>query len=66
MTLALSRRELEVVRGMMAGLVSKEIADKLGISIRTVETHRARAALKLGARTGPHLVALAMASGQLK
>lgn len=26
MTLALSRRELEVVRGMMAGLISKEIA----------------------------------------
>lgn len=66
MTLALSRREFEVVRGMMAGLISKEIAGQLGISVRTVETHRARAALKLGARTGPHLVALALASGQLK
>lgn len=66
MTLALSRRELEVVRGMMDGLLAKEIAADMGISPRTVETHRARAALKLGARTGPHLVALAMASGQLK
>lgn len=54
------------MRHIVAGRISKEIAADFGLSVRTVETHRERAAIKLGARTGPHLVALAMASGQMR
>ena len=36
----LSEREMEVINQIRDGLSSKEIADKLGISIKTVEVHR--------------------------
>ena len=36
----LSEREIEVINQIKDGLSSKEIADKLGISIKTVEVHR--------------------------
>ncbi len=39
---ALSPREREVLDGLMAGKPSKVIAYDLGISVRTVEVHRAR------------------------
>src|SRR5439155_14579047 len=35
----LSGRELEVLRYLSAGLTDREIAERLGISPRTVETH---------------------------
>ena len=38
---ALSARELEVLRGLMAGLSNKLLARRLDISLRTVEMHRA-------------------------
>lgn len=44
----LSEREIEVLRGLARGLSSKEIAQQLGISIRTVGNHRARIAQKTG------------------
>lgn len=37
----LSARELEVLKGLMAGLPNKELARRLEISLRTVEMHRA-------------------------
>jgi FixJ family two-component response regulator len=46
-----------------AGLPNKEVAFRLGISLRTVEGHRARAMHKLGVRTLPELVRLLLASG---
>ena len=44
----LSEREQEVMRLIADGLLNKLIADKLGLSIRTVEVHRARIFDKLG------------------
>lgn len=39
---SLTPRELEVLDGMMQGLLNKQIAEILGISMKTVEQHRSR------------------------
>ena len=41
-------REIEVIRLLAEGKSNKEIATQLGITVRTVETHRAKIMLKLG------------------
>lgn len=53
----LSNRELEVVIQIANGLSDKEIAQKLEISIRTVQTHVTRLCVKLCARNRAHAVA---------
>ena len=58
----LTAREREAVELVAAGLPNKEVAFRLGISLRTVEGHRARAMRKLGVRTLPELVRLLLAS----
>ena len=45
----LSRREREVLSGVASGLSNQLIADQLGISARTVESHRANMLNKIGA-----------------
>jgi two-component system response regulator DctR len=40
---------------IMAGQMNKQIADRLGISMRTVEVHRARVLQKMGARNSVEL-----------
>lgn len=45
---ALTPRELEVTRLLAEGRSNKEVADVLRISVKTVETHRARVMRKLG------------------
>jgi len=47
---ALSVRELEVLRQLAAGLTDREIAERLGISPRTVETHVGSVLHKLSVR----------------
>lgn len=47
---SLSAREVEVMALMLQGRLNKQIADDLGISMRTVEAHRARVLSKMGAR----------------
>lgn len=44
---SLSRRELQVLTLIAEGNTNKQIADELGISVRTVETHRERLMRKL-------------------
>jgi DNA-binding NarL/FixJ family response regulator len=56
----LTRREVEIVSHVAAGLTSHEIAERLGISRRTVETHRARIMTKLGVNNAAGLVRLAL------
>lgn len=53
----LTPREEDVVMLMADGLVDKEIAKKLKISMRTVQTYNGRIYIKLGARNRPHAVA---------
>lgn len=49
-------RETEIIRLLAEGKVNKAIASELGITIRTVETHRARIMLKLGLHSLTHLI----------
>jgi DNA-binding NarL/FixJ family response regulator len=59
----LSRREREVLTGVIAGRTSKEIAAGLGIAAASVDTYRRRIMLKLGIRDLPGLVRFAMQHG---
>ena len=56
--LHLTPREIEVAKYSAEGLLSKEIGDKLGISQRTVETHKTNIFRKLGINTTVELVRL--------
>jgi len=56
----LSRREREVLERAVAGKANKIIAEDLGISIKTVEAHRARMMMKMGADSIAELVQLAL------
>jgi len=49
-------REVEIIRLLAEGKANKEIAAKLGITIRTVETHRAKIMLKLGLHSLAELI----------
>jgi two-component system, NarL family, response regulator NreC len=56
----LTPREREVLRLIALGHTSVEIAQKLGLSPRTIETHRARIHRKLGLDTRAELVHYAL------
>jgi two-component system response regulator NreC len=56
----LTPREREVLRLIALGHTSVEIAAKLGLSPRTIETHRARIHRKLGLDTRAELVSYAL------
>jgi two-component system response regulator NreC len=56
----LSERELEVLRLIALGHTNGEIAEQLYLSVRTVETHRARIQQKLGSSTRAELVRYAL------
>ena len=56
----LSERELEVLIEICQGLSNMEIADKLFISKRTVEKHRANILLKTGCKNTASLVVFAI------
>jgi DNA-binding NarL/FixJ family response regulator len=49
-------REVEIIRFLAEGKANKEIAAELGITIRTVETHRAKIMLKLGLHSLAELI----------
>jgi FixJ family two-component response regulator len=59
---SLSPRELEVMALVVAGLSSKDIGRKLGLSHRTVEVHRTHIMHKMGAQNLAELVRLAAAA----
>lgn len=56
----LSRREREVLDGLVAGLANKTIAYDLNLSARTVEVHRANVMAKMGAHSLSELVRMAL------
>ena len=57
----LTTRESQVLERIVAGRLNKQIADDLGISIKTVEAHRANIMEKLGANTVADLLKIALA-----
>jgi DNA-binding NarL/FixJ family response regulator len=59
-TASLSDRELEVLSLIGRGVATREIAERLHISIKTVETHRAHIKTKLSLTTATHLVQFAV------
>jgi len=61
----LSEREKEVLGWIAKGYSNKEIADRLVISVKTVETHKAHIMEKLGLKTRPDLVKYALKKGLL-
>ena len=63
---ALSEREVEVIRLVAQGHTSKEMASNLGLSPRTLETYKARAMSKLGLRTRADLIRYAVRCGWLQ
>ena len=58
----LTGREREVMELVVAGRLNKQIADDLGISIKTVEVHRARVMEKMAANSVAELVQSVMAA----
>lgn len=56
-------REIEIIRLLSEGKTNKEIAVLLGISCRTVETHRSKIALKLGLHSLADLIHYAIRRG---
>ena len=61
----LSHREKEVLTLIAKGFSNKEIAEKLFISVKTVETHKSNLMEKLQMKTRPVLVAFAFKKGLL-
>ena len=63
---ALSKRERDVLEGLVAGKANKVIAFDLGISPRTVEIYRANVMTKMEAGSLSDLVRMALTAGVLK
>lgn len=60
---ALTAREREILQGLLGGQVNKTLAHRLGISIRTIEMHRANLMTKLGVQNLAQAIFLTFASG---
>jgi len=61
----LSRREREVLRLLAQGHSNQQIADRIRVSVKTVETHRTRLSVKLGLKGRAELYRFAVESGIL-
>jgi two-component system response regulator NreC len=59
----LSEREQEVIKMVALGHTSAEIGEQLNLSVKTIETYRARGMEKLGLRTRAALVRFALQEG---
>lgn len=61
----LSQRELDVLRLIALGLLNKEVADKLNISLNTVLSHRKNITAKLGIKTVSGLIFYCITHGYI-
>lgn len=61
----LSVREIDVLQLIVKGIINKEIADKLSISLNTVLTHRKNITAKLGIKTVSGLTFYAIMNGYI-
>ncbi|TAG23698.1 MAG: LuxR family transcriptional regulator [Cytophagia bacterium] len=64
-SVTLSQREIQILQMVKDGYLSKEISDKLDISVHTVNTHRQRLLGKLGANNSMEAVVFASKFGLL-
>lgn len=62
---ALSPRETEVLRLIAQGFSNKEIARRIDLSVKSVETYKARAAEKIGLRTRAEIIRYGASHGWL-
>lgn len=60
---SLTPRERDVLAGMLDGLSSRVIGDRIGIGVRTVEMHRANVMRKLDTESLPALMRLCLLAG---
>jgi two-component system response regulator NreC len=65
-TKPLSQREAEVLRLLAQGHTNQEAADRLAVSVKTIETHRRRLSDKLGLKSRAQLFRFAAEAGLLK
>jgi DNA-binding NarL/FixJ family response regulator len=63
---SLTKREEDVLRFVALGFLTKEIASRLQISIKTVETHKANAMNKMGMHSRIDIVRYAVLQGWLE
>jgi PAS domain S-box-containing protein len=64
--LPLSDREREVLERVARGFTNREVADELGLSIKSVEAYRARFMTKLGLRSRVELIRYSLDCGVLR
>jgi DNA-binding NarL/FixJ family response regulator len=62
---SLTPRELEILGHIAAGLITREIAKELGVSLKTIENHKQRIFRKLGVQSQAHAVSIAIRRGLL-
>ncbi|HEY8560143.1 MAG TPA: response regulator transcription factor [Pyrinomonadaceae bacterium] len=62
----LTPREAEVPRHIALGYSNKEIADKMGVSVKTAETHKANSLRKLNMKTRRDIIGYAILQGGLQ
>ena len=62
-TAALTKREFEIIQACCDGLLGKEIAEKLNISLRAVNSHKTNIFNKLGISSSVELVRFAIEHG---
>ena len=61
----LSPREREVLHDLASGATNREIAERLSISIKTIDTHRGHVLKKLRLRNNSDLTSFAIRVGQV-
>ena len=62
---SMTRREKDVFLPLAQGYTSKEIAEQLDVSVKTIDLYRARVMKRLGAERLPDVTGLAIAAGLL-
>ena len=62
---SLTPREVEILRLIAAGMITREIAGAIGVTIKTVENHKQRIFRKLDVQNQAHAVSIAIRRGML-
>lgn len=60
---SLTAREHDVLLPLVQGYTNREVAEQLGISVKTVDLYRSRVMKHMQAQTLPDLVGMAIAGG---